>query len=327
MKKKNNIILAAVLVISLSFLFNSMYKYFVKQKKQEKIICIIKNQDYKNGFWFSVKEGAELAAKEYNIDFTLLGAKSEANYKEQNQIILDAIKQKPDAIILAASDYEKTCQAAKKIKENNIELVLIDSILKEDIASSIVGTNNFEAGIKMGAVINNLLKKDNWKLGIVSHVKGSSTAIERENGIRTALGDKKNQIIDTVYCDSDYEKAEEITKQLLEEHKDIKVLAGLNQYSSIGVAKAVVEMGLEKKIKVIGFDSSKEQIKYLEAGMFQAIVIQKPFNIGYLGVENAVKLIRKEKINPIIDSGSLLITKENMYMQVHQKLLFPFIEE
>ena len=34
-----------------------------------------------------------------------------------------------------------------------------------------------------------------------------------------------------------------------------------------------------------GIDSSVEQIQLLEEGVYEALAIQKPFNMGYLGVE------------------------------------------
>ncbi len=49
----------------------------------------------------------------------------------------------------------------------------------------------------------------------------------------------------------------------------------------------------------------------MEAGVFQGIVIQKPFNIGYLGVEQAVKAIEGYPMEYNLDSGCKLITKEN----------------
>lgn len=73
-----------------------------------------------------------------------------------------------------------------------------------------------------------------------------------------------------------------------------------------------------------GFDSSIEEIRLLEEGVFDAIVIQKPFNMGYLGIETAVKAARGKEVAPYVDSGSELITKENMYTEENQKLLFPF---
>ncbi len=141
------------------------------------------------------------------------------------------------------------------------------------------------------------------------------------------LTDDKDKIVEVEYCDSDYKKAEQLTKDMLKKHPDITVIAGLNQYASVWAGTAVKELGLEGSIKIIGFDNAREQIKYLEEGIYEAIVIQKAFNMGYLGVESAVKLIRGEKVKSEIDSGSTLITRDNMYSNLNQKLLFPFVEE
>ena len=67
-----------------------------------------------------------------------------------------------------------------------------------------------------------------------------------------------------------------------------------------------------------------EEIQLLEEGIFDAIVIQKPFNMGYLGIETAVRAARGRDVETYVDSGSELITKENMYSEENQKLLFPF---
>ena len=104
------------------------------------------------------------------------------------------------------------------------------------------------------------------------------------------------------------------------------MLAGLNEYSAVGAARAVRDLGLSDTIRMIGFDSSQEEVQLREAGVFDAIVIQKPFNMGYLGVERTVEILHGELEPTIVDSGSKLITKDNMYVEENQKLLFPFAE-
>ena len=105
----------------------------------------------------------------------------------------------------------------------------------------------------------------------------------------------------------------------------MNMIVGLNEYSAVGAARAVKELGLEKEIRMAGIDSS-EEIQLLEEGIFEALVVQKPFNMGYLSVETAVRLVRGEKTEKIQNSGSALITKETMYTEENQKLLFPVDE-
>lgn len=300
-----------------------MFNNNIGDERSEKVICITKNMDIGNGFWQSVMEGANLAATEFGVELSIRGPEVEEDYILQNQLILDAIKEKPDAIVLAPADYEMTNDYAEKIVENHIKLILIDTKIKSKAADAVIGTDNYKAGIRMGAVMKRLLG-ENERIGIVSFVKGTSSAIDREEGIRIGLSDDQDKIVQVVYCDSDYDKAEKLTKEMLQKHPDITVLAGLNQYSSVGAGKAVKELKLDDTVKIIGFDNAREQIKYLEEGIYEAIVIQKSFNMGYLGVESAVRLIRGEKTKKEIDSGSTLITKDNMFSNLNQKLLFPF---
>lgn len=87
------------------------------------------------------------------------------------------------------------------------------------------------------------------------------------------------------------------------------------------------DMGLEDEIVMVGFDSSLEEIQLLESGIFRGIVVQKPFNMGYLAVQKAVEVIHNTAVDPTVDSGSVEITKANMYAEENQKLLFPFLEK
>ena len=294
-----------------------------KIDKTVKIIYIAKVVDDSNAFWFSLIEGAEIAAKEYGIDLRIVAPQSESNYEKQNELIEEAITEKPDAILLSPADNEKTLPAAKKIKEAGIKLILIDSRMEEPIEDALVATDNFEAGKKVGQLVKNLIKEDS-KIAVVSHVKGTSTAIAREAGLRDALGEDENKIIDVVFSDSEYDKAYQVTKELLEKHPDVDIIAGLNEYSAIGAARAVRDLELTDSIKMVGFDSSTEEIELLESGVFDGIVVQTAFNMGYIGLETAVRILRGEDVANNIDSGSNIVRKNDIYTEENQKLLFPF---
>lgn len=48
--------------------------------------------------------------------------------------------------------------------------------------------------------------------------------------------------------------------------------------------------------------------------------------MGYLAVKTAIEAVEGEEVEQIIDTGSVVITKENMYLSENEKLMFPFIE-
>ncbi len=317
-RKKWLQILCAVLVI-----FGFLAASFGNDKKEEKhIVFVLKTIDDSTDFWKSMINGANMAAKEYDVKLTLMGPDSETEYEEQGELIREAIGMKPDAIVLTPASYTKTTPYAKEIESAGIELVLVDSVMEEAMGSCVVATDNVEAGRKMGTYIKEYFSEDVC-IGVVGHVKGSSTATEREVGLREGLGELEESIAEVVFCDSDYRKAYTVTKEMLRKHPKINVIAGLNEYSSVGAAKAIMDLDLDGKIFMVGFDSSLREVEYLEAEVFNAIVVQKPLNMGYLAVENTVKLLQNKTIPQDIDSGSALITKETMYSPENQKLLFP----
>ena len=79
----------------------------------------------------------------------------------------------------------------------------------------------------MGSYMKSLISNDT-KIAVVSHVKQSSTAIEREQGLRSGLGEYEDRILDVVFCESKYDKAYNLTKQLLKDNPDTDMIAALN---------------------------------------------------------------------------------------------------
>lgn len=323
MEKKNNLwgwkSLFAVLILAAFFLFFSGKAI---HEETREIVLVLKVIDSSNDFWTAIIQGANMAAREYDARLTVMGPDAETKYEEQGKMIEEAIAMKPDAIALAPSNYTETLRYAKKIEEAGIRLILIDSVMEGEAGSSVVATDNVEAGRKMGRYVAEHFS-DITGIGIVGHVKGVSTATQREQGFREGLGELEEKVQEVVFCDSDYRKAYQVTKEMLKKHPEMNVIAGLNEYSSVGAAKAVKDLGLAGKIRMIGFDSSMKEVKFLEDGTFEAIVVQKPLNMGYLSVETTLHLLDKKKVPENVDSGSALITKDTMYTEENQKLLFP----
>lgn len=291
-----------------------------------RIIFIPKVIDEHNDFWKLLIEGAEMAAAENKVELTIVAAETEDDYEEQNALIEWAVEQNPDAILLTPSSFTETTPYAKKVVEKGIPLILVDSEVNEDIADTVIATDN----VKIGEVEGNYMRQcatAESQIAIMGHVEGSSTAIEREEGVRKGLGEYEDRIVAVRFCDSDYDKAYDLMMELMDKYPDIDLVAGLNEYSAVGAARAIKERNLQNRIRVVGIDSSLEEIQFLEEGIFEIIVIQNPFKMGYLGVEAAAHILHGEKVPENIDSGCELISNDNVYTEENQKLLFPFSEE
>ena len=320
--KKSRIVkavFAAFLILVPIFFFQEKWQ----PGKAAKIVFLPKVKDETNDFWMSIISGGQSAAKEFDAELIVLAPEIETDYKLQEKYVEEAIKLHADAVVISPILYEEMTDTVRKVKEAGIKLVMMDSNLDESLEDCYVATNNVDAGMQMGKKILDFIDEDS-KIVIMSHVKDSSTAMEREQGLRKGLGPYEKNIVEVLYANSDYEQAFRLTKELLERQSNISLIAGTNLYSTVGVSRAVREMQMEDRVQIVGFDNDVEGIQYMEEGIIDALIVQNPFNMGYLSVQKAVELVRGHKVEPIIYSDTEVITLENIYDKENQKLLFPF---
>jgi ribose transport system substrate-binding protein len=320
-------IVVAIIVLAAYIGLITNKGYFAKTgSKPLHIIVVLKSIDPQIEFWKIVGDGIGVAAKEFDAQVEVKGPESEFDVSGQIQMLEDSILAKPDAIVLAASDYQALVPLAEKIRKQGIPLVIIDSGINSEVANSFIATDNIAAGHKMGEMLSKLVEPSK-RIAIVSHVQGSSTAIQREQGARSGLSANFSSTIEgTYFSNGSQDRAYEITKKLLIEKPDIGGIAGLNEISTLGAAQAIKELGLKEQVMLVGFDSSVSEIKLIEEGVIQAVVIQKPFNMGYLGIKTAFEALKGQKVDKKIDTGAQVINRDNMYTVENQKLLFPFVD-
>ena len=298
-----------------------------RQKKIEErrmsLVYIPKVEDSTNDFWKALILGTKMAAKEYNADIEIKAPNEENDIERQNELLKEAISEEPDAILFSPSSFTESNDLLKEAKEKGIRISFIDSYTEEKVQDLTVATDNLEAGEKLGKFAATLLDPDD-QIAIVAHVKGVSTAVEREEGFRKGLGDLAKNIVEVVYCDSQYEKSRKLTQELMEKYPNLKMVAGMNEYSSVGAARAVKAAGAKDRIQVVGVDSSQEAVQLMENGVFKGLVVQKAFKMGYIGVKETILMLRGKSYEKDINSGCELVTPDNMYDSEIEKLLFPF---
>lgn len=298
-----------------------------RQKKIEErrmsLVYIPKVEDSTNDFWKALILGTKMAAKEYNADIEIKAPTEENDIERQNELLKEAISEEPDAILFSPSSFTESNDLLKEAKEKGIRISFIDSYTEEKVQDLTVATDNLEAGEKLGKFAATLLGPDD-QIAIVAHVKGVSTAVEREEGFRKGLGDLAQNIVEVVYCDSQYEKSRKLTQELMEKYPNLKMVAGMNEYSSVGAARAVKAAGAKDRIQVVGVDSSQEAVQLMENGVFKGLVVQKAFKMGYIGVKETILMLRGKSYEKDVNSGCELVTPDNMYDSEIEKLLFPF---
>lgn len=137
--------------------------------------------------------------------------------------------------------------------------------------------------------------------------------------------DAINPIATMLNCKGSSEVAKEQVLQLLSNDTDhrIKVIFTTGERSTIGACEAVAEADMIGKVAIIGYNTNETQLYYLKNGTLTGLIVQNPYNMGYLGVYYSGKILSGENVASIVDTGSAYVTRENLNSDEVRLLLDP----
>lgn len=288
-----------------------------------KIYIPVISKGFQHQFWQAVKAGAEKASKEFNVEITFEGPESETMVDKQVEMLQAALGKNPKAICLAALDSKAVIPLLEKAKAANIPVIGFDSGVDSDIPVATAATDNIKASAlaadKMAELIGN-----EGEIGVVVHDQTSRTGVDRRDGFVNQIKAKypNIKIVDIQYGGGDQLKSTDLAKAMIQAHPKIKGFFGANEGSAIGVLNAVKELNKESSIKVVGYDSGKQQLDAISSGTEAGAITQDPIGIGYKAVEAAVKAIKGEKIEKNIDTGFHWYDKSNIDSDAIKPLLY-----
>lgn len=285
------------------------------------IAVITKSTD--SDFWQSVERGVNAAAVEYNIKVTFDGPESEEDFITQNAMITSAVARGADAIVLSAIDYNLTRDAVDAAAAAGVRVITIDSGVDSERVSAFIGTDNSDAGRLAGEVAVKAVS-ERAVVGIVNSGKDTANVSEREKRFRECVESSGGVVAASEVVESKTESARDGALKMLEEHPEINVIVGFNEWTTLGVGEAVRELDAAERVVAIGFDSNIVSIGMLETGVMDALIVQNPFAIGYLGVRTAVSLLSGKDVPESEFTDITVVTKENMFDTDIQRILFRF---
>ena len=277
-------------------------------------------------FWLSVFAGAEAAATEYNIRLDITGPETEEDYEAQNRMIAEAVSAGADALVFSAIDYENNAPAIDAAAEAGVKVVTIDSSVASGMVSTYIGTDNHAAG-RMAAQAALDGVEGQLTVGLVNYDISSANGQERELGARELLGESgRAEVVAVINTLAEAGQAQKDAEAMLREHPEINVLIAFNEPTSVGAAYAVDSLDLSESVFLVGFDSNVATVDGLQDGCVDALIVQNPYAMGYLGVESAYKLLSDggEELETVVDTSTQIVDRENMFTMDSQKALFAF---
>ena len=293
--------------------------------KTLKIELISKGETHQ--FWQAVKKGAEEQAAKMNATIHFQGPAAETMIDKQLEMLDAAIALKPDAIGYAALGTTQSVSHLKAAKDAGIPVYMFDTAAScdggvpalgpnSDCALGVAYTNSTAAGSLAADTMAKLIG-GKGKVLVVGHSQTNQTGIDRANGFINRIKSKYKgiKLLTPQYAEGgDALKAQDIVAAALVANKDLKGVYGTNEGVSIGAGQAFKAAKLKNgAVKLIGFDSGKQQIANIKSGLQTGAITQSPMGIGAKTVEALVNYVRNKTVpKNLIDTGFYYYDKSNI---------------
>jgi ribose transport system substrate-binding protein len=308
MKKKFTLLVAMSLLFSLVAAgCGSSQTQAPKTTEKMKVGVVVKalNSDY----WKIVESGAKAAGDKYGVEVKVLGPNAETDVTGQISLIEDQVTRKVNALVVAPSQSASAIPVFERAKTAKIPVILADTDASWNDKVSFVGTGNLNGGKIAGEYFGKKLPKGS-KVVILRGALGDPTHDERVNGCIEGLKAAGLEVAVIQPANSERSMAVTVIENILQSKQEFAGVFATNDDMALGAAKALEDGG--KKMVVVGFDGSPDALASISAGKLNASVAQSPYNIGFKGVEAAVKAAKGEAVEKRIDTGTEIIDADNV---------------
>jgi ribose transport system substrate-binding protein len=262
-------------------------------------------------FYITMNCGAQAKAKELGVTLDFQGPdKFDAGL--QTPVVNAVAAKKPDAVLIAPTDTKAMYAPIKQLADGGAKIALVDTTLEQaDFAVSQIASDN-EGGGKEAAKTLGELIGGKGKVFVVNVKPGISTTDARGKGFEEGAKEAGLTYVGQQYDDDDPAKAASIVKAVLAKNPDLKGIFATNLFSAEGAASGVREAGKLGQVKIVGFDAGPKQVEDLKKGTVQALIAQKPAEIGADGVEQAYNALTGKSTEKEIGTGFTSLTKDNL---------------
>jgi len=267
-----------------------------------------------NDFWNTLGKSAAAEAKAKGVKFVDLTTETQ-DAGAQKAAVDTIITQKPSAIIIGSVDNRVWADTIQKAKAAGIPILAVDTAIDDPYISSLIQTDNLAAAGLAGDYICQATGGKGTVLVIGGSV-GHQTGDARKKGVEDKAKACGMKVIGE-WGDWDEGKDVTIAQNTLAANPDLNAIFVAHDGGAAAVAAMIKQKGLTDKVKVVGFDALPVMLKAIKAGEGTATVKQDNVRMGKEIVDNALKVINGEKIDPKVLIPGFMIDAKNVdqYLQ------------
>ncbi len=310
-----------------------------KQDFKYRIAVIPKGMTH--DFWQSIHRGAQRAGDDLRAQKNLAvevrwdGPLKENDTQEQINIINRNLTGRVSGLVLAPQHSEAMVAPVQRATNENIPVLVIDSGLAPEgmkLAVKYIATDNYNGGRLAAQHLVKVLREQGKSaphLILFRYQVGSESTEQREKGfvdyVNSVIEEQKKAGQPTItwlstdkYAGATMDSAQKEASPLLNNLRD-KGIDGIfapNESSATGMLNALRSLQLNGKVRLVGFDSGAPLVDGIHAGDVEALVLQDPYRMGYLGVWTLVHHLEGYDVTPDgkknQDTGEIVVTRADI---------------
>jgi ribose transport system substrate-binding protein len=227
----------------------------------------------------------------------------------------------------ANADDEARFAALVTAQKAHGHMVLFDADLPHSGRALYIGADNYRAGLAHGREVVRVLAGKGGKVFPMSSVN-SDAIRERLRGLQEAVAGTPNILLQPLQTGADAASVQTLAAQIITDHPDIAMFAGLSNGGTVGPASAVVAANKSGKILIVGFDATAQNQQFLKLGVISALVGQRFYWEGFLVTQSLYAMAQAdigvaktlETLKPwlsgqnldMIDLGIDILTTDNL---------------
>jgi ribose transport system substrate-binding protein len=247
--------------------------------------------------------------KELGVEVTVLAPPTESDVAAQIAQIEDQLAKGVKGLVLAPTDPNALAPVVDEAIASKVPVVFVDTKGTNN-GVTYIGTDNV-AGAALAAkyICDNVPAGS--EVALITGIVTQSTGKARADGGRSGLTGCGLKIVAEQTGEWDRAKGLAVMENIITGNPNIKAVFASNDNMALGATEALKSAGLLDKVMVVGFDANPDAAASILVGEMKASVAQNPANMGAIGVDSILKLAKGETLPAVIDTGTVLVTKEN----------------
>jgi ribose transport system substrate-binding protein len=241
--------------------------------------------------YFQVMQcGAQAAADDYDVQLDWQGA-ADWDLATQTPLINAAVQLKPGGMVLVPTDPVGLIETVDDIVTDGIPVITVDGSLNEPVELQNIRTDNISAGAVAADALAESIGEQGTVL-VIASFPGVAANAERVDGFAERMAEAYPDVVvlPTEYSESDQSTASQITAAAITD-PDLKGIYTTLAPASAGAASAIQAAEKTSKVKLVAYDADPSQVEDLKRGVYEALVAQDPYGLGYDSVERIAKII------------------------------------